>query len=180
MKSIIALSFFLLMVNITFSQEIHYQTLEAQMKITATRYDDVFQWENKKITVSLDYKTGAFIVKLNNIDFRKTMENSRPQDLDTDEVYYEFKGSLPIRDIINQKNINQSYPVELQLICESMNINQTLHFQMDITKPGSGSANFRIFSIHGKMYNDEVHIPAFKTYDNEVELWIIFNAMGSN
>jgi len=50
---------------------------------------------------------------------------------------------------------------------------------MDITKPGSGSANFRIFSIHGKMYNDEVHIPAFKTYDNEVELWIIFNAMGS-
>lgn len=180
MKQLFTLSVFLFLINSLFSQEIHYQTLEAQMKITATRHDDVFQWENKKIAVSLDYKTGAFMVKLNNKDFRETMGNDQPQEQDTDEVYYEFKGILPINDIINQQNINQTYPVELQLICESLDIDQTLPFQMDITKPGSGSVDFRIFSIHGKMYNDEVQIPAFKTYDNEVELWIIFNAMGSN
>ena len=180
MKPLVTLSFFLLMISTLFSQEIHYQTLEAQMKITATRYNDVFQWENKKIAVSLDYKTGNFLVKLNNSDFRKTRGNEQSQNQNTDEANYEIRGILPINEIINQQNINQSYPVELQLICESMDIDQTLHFQMDITKPGSGSVDFRIFSIHGKMYNDEVQIPAFKSYDNEVELWIIFNAMGSN
>ena len=179
MKQLFTLSVFLLLISTMFSQEIHYQTLEAQMKITATRYDDVFQWENKKIAVSLDYKTGDFMVKLNNKDFRETMGYVQSQEQDTDEVDYEFKGILPINDIINQQNINQSYPVELQLICESLDIDQTLRFQMDITKPGSGSVDFRIFSIHGKLYSDEVQIPALKTYDNEIELWIIFNAMGS-
>ena len=87
---------------------------------------------------------------------------------------------FPINEIIKQNSINQTYPVELQLVCESLDINQTLNFQMDITKPGSGSVDFRIFTLHGKLFNDEVQIPALETYDNEVELWIIFNAMGSN
>ena len=73
MKLLFSISVFLLIMNVGLSQEIHYQTLEAQMKITASRDGEIFQWENKHIVVSLDYKNGNFLVKLNNKDFKKTM-----------------------------------------------------------------------------------------------------------
>jgi hypothetical protein len=68
--------------------------------------------------------------------------------------------------------------VELQLICKDPEIDKPINFKMYITYPGSGQ--YRIFTLNGKLYNDELNIPAFNGFDNEIEVWIVFNAFSSN
>ena len=102
------------------------------------------------------------------------------QPAEEEELEYLFKGILPITEIVNQLSISQTYPVELQLICEELRLEETIAFQMTITRPGSGSANYRIFTFQGKMYNEELQLPAFEGFDNEIDVWIIFNAYINN
>jgi hypothetical protein len=181
MRILIVLAVFIFTVNFSQAQETRYQTNKAALKISAFKGDENFQWENKDITAYLDYRNGDFIVRLKNTDFRSTVHPEfHQQASDGEEMEYVFKGILPIREIINQKNINQTYPVELQIICEELDIDQTLGFQLTITRPGSGSANYRIFSFQGKMYNEQLKLPAFEGFDDEIEIWIVFNAFSNN
>ena len=180
MKLFLFISFYFVFMFSASSQEVRYQTLKAQLKISAVKNGGHYQWENKNITVMLNYKTGEFILRLKNTDFTNTSGETQTVATDeTKETEYIFKGTFPINDIVKQENITRQYPVELQLTCDDPQIDQTLNFQMEVTRPGSGSGNYRIFTLQGIMYNDEVQIPAFKGFDNEINLLIMFNALAS-
>ena len=181
MRIPIALAIIVFAVNTGLAQETRYQTFTAALKINAFKEGENFQWENKNITTFLDYRNGDFITRLKNTDFYSTVHPEFHQQKDGGaELEYLFKGIFPITDIINQKSINQTYPVELQLICEELGLDKTIAFQMTITRPGSGSKNYRIFSLQGKLYNDELQLPAFEGFDNEIDIWIVFNAYSNN
>ncbi len=180
MKALVSILFLIFLSGITFSQEVRYQTLKAQLKIDAVKNGEHYQWENKNIAIMLNYKTGEFILRLKNTDFiNSTGETQTAEEDDSIETEYLFKGIFPIFDIINQESINQKYPVKLQLTCDEPEIDQTLNFQMEITRLGSDSGNYRIFTLQGIMYNNEVQIPAFEGFDNEINLMIMFNALAS-
>jgi hypothetical protein len=182
MRIIIILTSFFLLLQTGAAQQTRYQINKADLRINAFKNGENYQWENKEITVFLDYRTGDFITKLKNTDFRSVahpeFHELPPAE---EETEYVFKGILPITDIINQKNINQTYPVELQIVCEELGLEETLSFQMTITRPSTSDAsNYRIFSLQGKMYNDQLRLPAFEGFDNEIEVWIVFNAFSNN
>ena len=181
MKILITAAILLFSLFTATSQEVKYQTYKAQLKLSASKEGENFQWTNNNIAVTLNYKTGDFILKLKNSDFKETMgnRNTVTQETETaEDTEYLFKGMFPINNIIDQQSINQTYPIELQLICDDPEIDKTVNFKMDITYPGSGQ--YRIFTLNGKLYNDELNIPAFTGFDNEIELWIVFNAFVSN
>lgn len=162
-----------------FSQEeiARYQTMKSVMKISAFKDGENFQWENKNISAVLDYRTGEFTVRLRNSDFRenKTEATILPDSIQQ-ELEYMFKGMFPIREIINQKSMHQSYVVELQLTNWELYIDNTINFDLTVTNPGTNQANYRMFQLHGKMYNYELNLPAFNDFDNVIEIWISFNA----
>ena len=181
MRIIIILTSFFLLLQSAPAQQTRYQTNKAALKISAFKNGENYQWENKEILVFLDYRTGNFVTRLKNTDFRSTVHPEfhvlPPAE---EETEYLFKGILPINDIINQKSINQTYPIELQIVNEALGLDETLSMQMTITRPGSGAANYRVFSLAGKMYNDQLQLPAFLGFDNEIEIWIVFNAFSNN
>jgi len=85
------ISLFLLL-NPAFSQETRYQTYKAQMKINANKNGEMFKWENKNITVTLDYRTGEFLLKLINTDFQQSEGNGAVASNDEkQQVEYQFK-----------------------------------------------------------------------------------------
>lgn len=177
MKSI-AHTLLLLMVSFSIiAQQPQYQTYTAVMKIKAFKEGEQFEWENKDISVRLDYKTGGFITRLTNRDFQET-GTAAPVVADStgQELEYTFTGIFPVNDIINQKQINRHYTVELMMDNEDLRLRESILFDMKITRPGSGQSNtYRVFSLHGKLYNDQLNLPAVKDFDDEVEVWLLFN-----
>ena len=85
-------------------------------------------------------------------------------------------GIMPIDQIINQKIINQEYDIELQLINNDISLSEVLNFKMNIMLPNQGPDNYRVFTLTGTLYNDVLNLKAFKGYDNEVEIRLMFNA----
>jgi hypothetical protein len=52
---------------------------------------------------------------------------------------------------------------------------------MTITVPNvSGQANYRIFNMNGVLYNDELQLPAFTGFDNEIDFWIQFSGIATS
>ena len=159
-----------------FMQQTQYQTYTSVMKISASKGGETYQWENKNISVRLDYKTGHFITRLRNTDFHQNQQSFQQlTDSVKQELEYTFKGTFPINDILNQKQINQNYTVELELNNNDLSIRETLLFNMTITRPSSGGSDYRVFSLHGKLYNDQLQLPAFEGFDDEIEIWLAFN-----
>lgn len=172
---------FLLLISFAFAtapaQTVRYQTYTAVMKISATKDGQQFQWENKKISVVLDYKTGNFTCRLKNTDF---YDPRHPQNFETDTVLnqleYTLSGIFPIRDIIHQQTIRQDYKVELQLTNQELMLNQTILFDMNIMRPNpSGGGNYRVFTMEGKLNNAETGLPAFRKFDDEITIRLGFN-----
>jgi len=173
---------FLLLFSIAFTtaaaQTTRYQTYTAVMKITATKDGQQYQWENKRISVVLDYKTGNFTCRLKNTDF---YDPGHPQNFfETDTVLnqleYTLSGIFPIRNIINQQTIRQDYKVELQLTNQELMLNQTILFDMSILRPNpSGDGNYRVFTLEGKMNNAETELPAFRKFDDGINIRLGFN-----
>ena len=163
-------------VNYVNAQQPNYKTYSSVIKIIASQGSENYQWENKDNTVVLNYKNGDFIARLKNKDFYNPL-HPQPADPEIEEEEREFvlKGIFPIRDIINQKSINQKYNVELQFICDDLWLNETINFVMTITLPKPSSQNYRIFSLHGILYNDQLNLPYFEGFNNEIEMYINFN-----
>jgi len=158
------------------AQQPQYQTYTSVMKISASKDGETYKWENKNITVRLDYKIGEFISRLKNIDFQYTDQFAQSiADTSEQELEYTFKGVFPINDILNQKQINQNYTVELQLNNDELSLRESILFDMVITRPSSGEGNYRVFSLHGKLHNDKLNLPAFEGFDDEIEIWLVFN-----
>ncbi len=174
MKYILAFTFLLLFSFSAFSQaNSRYQTYKSVMNIVASKQGVVEQWKNDRLSVVLDYKNGEFLVKLENTDFVKN--STYGENLSEDRYEYTLQGIFPIREIINQKQISQNYVVELQLINYEQGLNQTIMFDLNVTNPGTNQAQYRIFMLQGKMYNNEINFPAFEGYDNEIEMHFAFN-----
>ena len=171
---ILLISFFTSMAP---AQTTRYQTYTAVMKIIATKNGQQFEWENKNISVVLDYKNGNFTCRLVNTDF---YDAAHPENFVSDTIHdqleYTLSGIFPVREIINQKNINRDYKVELQLTNPELMLNYTILFDMHIMRPSSsGDGNYRVFRMEGKIYNDKADIPAFSGFDDEITLRLAFN-----
>ncbi len=150
-----------------------YQTYQSVMTIMASKNGMVDQWKNDRLSVVLDYKTGEFLLKLTNTDFANNRTGKKETGLDRYE--YKLQGIFPIREIIDQQQISRNYVVELELVNFELQLNQTLKFDLNVTNPGTNQKEYRIFMLQGYLYNNEVNLPAFEGYDNEVELHIAFN-----
>ncbi len=177
MKTFIFFSLILFFTLTAPAQTSRYQTYTAVMKITATKNGQQYEWENKNITVVLDYKNGDFICRLKNTDF---YDLANPQNFVSDSIQdqleFTLTGIFPVREIINQKTINQNYKVELQLANQELMLNYTILFNMTIMRPNaSGDGNYRVFQMEGKIYNDDAGLPAFRNFDNEITIRIGFN-----
>lgn len=146
------------------------------MKIIAMKDGQNYQWENTQISISLDYRVGTFNLQLSNDDFRVNQTNQLAiSDTVEDNRQFTLSGTFPIDQIIDQLAINQKYNVELTLSNWDLSIDQTLNFNLTVTNPGTTQAKYRMFQMNGILYNDELQLPAFKGFDNEVEIWILFN-----
>lgn len=173
--------FFLILINFIVSgllaqQGAGYIIQKPVLKISADKNGENFQWENKNISIALNYKTGEFAMKLSNKDFVMN-KTSQPENPDSFESEREFSltGLFPIDQIIDQLQNNQQYNVELQLSNWDLSLDNTLNFNLNVTNPGTSKAQYRMFQMNGKLYNDELQLPAFEGYDNEIEIWIYFN-----
>ena len=158
-----------------------FQAYNAQMKLAAFKDGKRYEWVNDDIVVYLNYKTGELNISLKGSDFT---DKSHPEFFDfeadtaTDQTEYQFKGLLPVREIINQKTISKSYPIELQLTKNLSDFNKVVLFNMTITIPNTTSgSNFRIFVLDGKFDNNEFQLPSFHKFDNEVYITITFSGM---
>ncbi len=159
------------------AQEAKYQTYSANLLIITTKGGENYQWENKDILTTLNYKTGDFKVVVNSIDFYNKESNNQVQNQNNEEnTKYTFKGILPIDQIIDQKMSSQEYTIELQLVNDNIDFSNEVNFKMNIMRTSQQSDSYRVFTLIGKLYNDELELPAFKGYDNEVEIRIMFNA----
>ncbi len=165
----------------TQAQKPGYQTYSANMIIAATAGSENHEWENNKIMVNLNYKTGNIRIDLRNIDFyNKASLVEVNNDTTLNSTKFTLKGILPIEQIINQKTYNQEYITELQLINDNNDFSVEVNFKMNIMRTSQQSGSYRVFTLTGTLYNDEINIPSFKGYDNEIEIRIMFNAFWNN
>ncbi|NQU32175.1 MAG: hypothetical protein HQ521_02980 [Bacteroidetes bacterium] len=165
----------------TQAQEPGYQTYSANMIIVANVGSENHEWENNKIMVNLNYKTGNIRIDLKNIDFySKASLVEVNNDTTLNSTKFTLKGILPIEQIINQKTYNQEYITELQLINDNIDFSVEVNLKMNIMRTSQQSGSYRVFTLMGTLYNDEINIPAFKGYENEIEIRITFNAFWNN
>ena len=147
------------------------------MEVIASKDGNEYKWENSNILVNLNYKTGDFKIELKNSDFYSTETNQQINSDNTEEeITYLIKGFLPIERIIDQKTSTQDYTVELQLTNDDINFSEVINFKMNVMRTSQQSGSYRVFSLVGTLYNDEINLPAFEGYDNEVGIRILFNA----
>lgn len=176
MRTLLLTLVFCLSTNLISAQQPAYQIYSSTVKLIALKGEENYQWENTENSVYLDYKTGDIKIRLTNKDFYNPLHPApEDPDLEQEEREYTFQGILPITDIINQQSQNQNYTIELDLVCDDLRLYESVNFDMTITRPGSSSRNYRIFSLHGILYNDELHLPLFEGFNNEIDLYINFN-----
>ncbi len=177
MKKILILVLLFVWVTILFAQQSQYLTYTSVMKIAGVKNGERFEWENKNINVRLDYKSGEFITYLENDDFVNTdMDLEDRDDTTTNKRKFTLQGTFPISDIINQQQEKQNFMVELQLKNDDLYLSEPVMFDMLISRPEAGNAKgYRIFSLNGVLYNDELNLPAFEGFENEIELWLMFS-----
>lgn len=168
----------ILLTSICFSQESKYQTFKAKMELGGDKNGEQIKWENNNITVALDYKTGNFISRIKNTDFyeKQFRDQATTENIEQKEIL--LKGIFPIEQIIDQKSINATYNVELELITqEGSNV---INFNVDVSKPGKGKNAYRVFIMRGIIYNDETNFPKLKDFENEINMNVVFNAIWNN
>ncbi len=159
------------------AQSPSYRTYSASIEIAASKNGIDKSWKNKDIIVNLNYKTGKLDITLKNSDFKNTASNDKiVNEESVEEKIYFLKGYLPINEILNQKPATQSYKIELQLTNEEFDFSKEINFDMSVMRTSQQAQSYRVFTLSTVLYNDEVDLPAFKEYDNEVEIVIIFNA----
>lgn len=175
---LISLIHVILVSSFTFAQQVKYQTFKAKMSIIGEKDGEKMQWDNNNITVALDYENGNFISRLKNTDFYLKEHEIPINDEEREEKEIILKGIFPIEQIIDQRQINATYNLELELITPDGSY--FLNFNVDVTRPNDGQKTYRIFIMRGIFYNDETNFPAFKGYENEINLILAFNAFSNN
>lgn len=163
-----------------YAQEPQFQTYSADLLIIATKDGENFQWQNKNIVVTLNYKTGDFKAIIHNNDFYNKQSNIRVmEDSISNNSEFMLIDIFPIERIIYQKSINQDYNIELQLINNDLSLSKLLNFKMNVMRPNQNAGSYRVFTLTGTLYNYDLNLPAFRGYDNEVEIRLMFNGFWS-
>lgn len=163
---------------LSISQDGNYQTYSASMTIFASKDGTDYQWTNKEILVNLNYKTGDFKLLLNKSDFlqKDSSANFNQKHNTANNHQFNFSGVFPIDQILNQKTTNKSYNIELQLENESFDFFTTVNFNMTVIRTSQKAGSYRVFTLDGSLNNDDLNLPEFEGYDNEISTRIIFNA----
>ncbi len=164
--------------NIAFAQQAKFQTFKAKMTVVGEKDGEQQQWDNNDITVALDYENGNFISRLKNTDFYNKETYNTLQNEETEERELKLTGTFPIEKIIDQKSINATYNVEMELTTPSDTF--ILNINVEVTRPGEGQKGYRIFIMRGILYNDETNFDAFVSYENEISIILAFNAFWNN
>lgn len=162
---------------LSIAQNAKYQVYSAELTAIAKKGDTTTNWNNKNIIVNLNYQNGNLNIKV----YSKDITNDDPEidfieNTDNQPTVFNLSGIVPVEEIINQKQTSKDYNIELELVNTELNVSQIVNFTMNIVKPQQVSKQYRIFTLVGSFYNDKVEIPAFKNYDDEVVLKILFNA----
>lgn len=158
------------------AQEAQFQTYSADLLVIASKDNDNIQWQNKDIRVTLNYKNGNIKIVIKDNDFYNKQSQIRvKEDNGFENQEFLFVGNLPINQINNQKTINQDYDVELQLTNDDISLSEVINFKMNVMRPNQNATSYRVFTLTGILYNDVLNLPAFKGYNNEVEIRVIFN-----
>jgi hypothetical protein len=177
MKTFLISGILLFMATAVVAQQSKFVTYNSAMKILARNNGEAVEWENTNISVNFDYRTGEFITYLTNTDFANP--NADADNTGDDEVQRRqltLEGTFPINDIINQQQATQNYKVELQLRADDLNLSETILFDMTIMQPETGEGkSSRFFKLSGILYNEETNLPAFIGYDNDIQIWLLFN-----
>jgi hypothetical protein len=177
MKSVLVSVILFFSATILHAQQAQFMTYNSMMKIKASKNGEPVEWENPNVSVRFDYRSGEFITYLTNTDFVKPGSDiniTKESDVPTRQLTLE--GTLPISDIINQKQESQNYMVELNLKNTELNLSETILFDLLITKPETGNSKaYRVFTMNGLLYNDQTNFPAFNGYENEIQIWLIFS-----
>lgn len=51
-------------------------------------------------------------------------------------------------------------------------------FDMQVTRPESSvNKAFRAFSLNGMLQNDQLNLPAFEGFEDEIGLWLMFSGI---
>ncbi|MCF8347866.1 MAG: hypothetical protein K9G61_03550 [Bacteroidales bacterium] len=160
------------------AQEPRYQTYSTALTVAGTKNSSNVEWTNKDINVVLNYKTGDFKATINEADFRNSSQKQPEQgeNIFDDGETFLLSGVFPISGLINQQSVTASYTTELQLTTQDESLFESIMFNMTVTKPGEGQANYRIFVLTGQLYKDEFDLPAFEGMDNDIEIRLFFNA----
>lgn len=174
MKHIILISLLLIFISGK-AQEARYQTYSADLEIIATKDGVDYKWQNSDILVNLNYKTGKINIEIKSDDFHNK-EQSEPLTNTNNNIRYSLVGYLPIEQIIDQKISTKQYTVELQLINDNIDFSDVLNFAMSVMRTSQQAGSYRVFTFSGNLYNDKLQLPAFKGFDNNIEIRIMFNA----
>ena len=179
MRSLLNTIILLLTSTVLIGQQDQLVANSTVIRLTGVKDGKRIEWENKNIAVMLNYKTGKFISRIKNTDLQNTEIVPLPaQDSAIVERVFTLSGTFPISDILNQHQQKQQYKVELELENEDLEIAETLLFDMLITRPESSSDNnFRVFSLNGVLHNDQLELPAFEGFEDEVGLWLMFSGI---
>ena len=174
MKHIILISLLLIFFSGR-TQEAKYQTYSADLEIIATKDGVDYQWQNSDILVNLNYKTGKINIEIKSNDFHNKGQAKPTENLNND-LRYSLIGYLPIEQVINHKTNTKQYTVELQLINDNIDFSDVLNFTMSVMRTNQQANSYRVFTFVGTLYNDKLQIPAFKEFDNQIDIRIMFNA----
>ena len=150
-----------------------------ELKLVSCKNGEWFIIEHKDINLVLDYGLGNIQINLKNTDF-DTLNHSQEEmnyALKEDRIY-KITGQIPINEILNQKNIEAQYFVELNLSNQDLRINHPVRFDLTVSTPNPSinRAKFRNFILHGTFQNHELQLPYFEGYDDNIEVWIKWTA----
>ena len=172
MKATILAGIFSFLALAIFSQTRQFQTYSAAITISAFKDGENYRWQNKNIQVRLDYKIGNFITRLTNNHFTDISQTpAAVSDSTGEQLEYTFTGHFPVNEIKDQKQIKRNYQVELLINCDALSLREPVLFDMQVTRPSQGNqGSYIIFSLHGKLDNSVLDLPAFKGFDDEIEI----------
>ncbi len=177
-----ALSLLLISLTLNFFGQFErnsYQTQKTRIKVGIVQNGEWFIIEHKDINLVLDYGLGNLQINLKNTDFATLNYNQSETDYTlNEERVYTIKGTIPINEILNQKNIEAQYFVELLLTNRELGINHPVRFDLTVSSPNPSTnrAKFRNFILHGTFQNHELQLPYFEGYDDNIEVWIKWTA----
>ena len=160
------------LVQFCFAQK-QLQIKNQNFEIFAIQNGDAVTKSTKQFSISLNYETGQFKSSLDMANIRLFQEEvlaDNPKEAD----YFKIEGVFPVNDILYNKNTDQEYKVELNIINRGYTVPAI--FNVVIKNYTNARTGFRQFICSANVdmrdfIKDELH-----GYEPEIRLVITFEA----